>query len=137
MPVFYPNAGTQWLAGQIGTDLAASEMHLFQSTIVPDVNTTLAELVAEEADFSGYADIALAAFGAAYLVPAGGSAVNSPAVQFNTADPTVVQNTIGGAWIQTAGGVLVLIDVFPAPIAMDAPGKAIPIQEILRFLSGL
>jgi hypothetical protein len=137
MPVFYPNVGALWMAGEVGTLLAVSEMHLFQSTIVPDVNTVLADLVAEEADFTGYADIALTVFGAPYLVPVGGAAVNSPAVQFNTGDPTTVANTIGGAWIQTAGGDLVLIDVFPTPIAMDAPGKAIPIQEILRFLSGL
>lgn len=137
MPVFYPNSGSVWLAGEVGTLLANSEMHLFQSSIVPDVNTVLADLVAEEADFSGYALIALVAFGDAYLVPAGGAAVNSPAVQFNTDDPTTIQNTIGGAWIETAGGDLVMIDVFPTPIAMDAPFKAIPIQEILRFLSGL
>lgn len=137
MPVFYPNDGSLWLAGEIGTLLANAELHLFQNTIVPNVNTTLAELVAEEADFTGYADITLVAFGAPYLVPAGGAAVNSPCAQFNTGDPTTVSNTIAGAWIQDAGGDLVLIDLFPTPIAMDAPGKAIPIQEILRFLSGL
>lgn len=137
MPVFYPSVGSIWLAGITGTELANSVLHLYQSSLTPTVDTTLADLVAAEADFSGYAPITLVAFGAPYLVSAGGAAVNSPCAQFNTADPTTITNNIGGAWIETAGGDLVLIDAFPDPIPMAAPSQAIPIQEILRFLSGL
>lgn len=137
MPVFYPSVGSLWLAGITGTELANSVIHLYQSSLVPTVDTVLADLVAAEADFSGYAPITLVAWGAPYLVAAGGAAVNSPCSQFNTDDPTTVTNLIGGAWIETAGGDLVIIDAFPSAIPMDAPSKAIPIQEILRFLSGL
>jgi len=137
MPVFYPSEGSLWLAGIAKTALAASVMHLYQSTLVPDVDTTIADLEAAEADFSGYTPITLTTWGAEYLVPAGGAAINSPCGQFNTSDPTTITNLVGGAWVQTATGELVIIDAFPTPIAMAGPNQAIPIQEILRFLSGL
>lgn len=137
MPVFYPTVGSLWLAGITRTALANSVMHLFQSSLVPNVDTVLADLVAAEADFSGYAPITLVAWGAQYVSPAGGAAINSPCAQFNTADPTTITNNIGGAWIETAGGILVFIDTFPDAIPMNAPNKAIPEQVIARFLSGL
>ena len=137
MPVFYPSAGSLWLAGITQAELAGSKLKLFQSSLTPTVNTTAADLAAAEADFSGYAEITLTAWGTPYLNPAGGAATNSPCGQFNTADPTTITNNIGGAWVETAGGDLVIIDQFPDVIPMDAPNKAIPVQEILRFLSGL
>jgi hypothetical protein len=137
MPVFYPLAGSIWLAGVARTALANSKLKLFQSSLVPNVNTTKAELDAAEADFSGYAEITLTAWGVPYTVAAGGAAINSPCGQFDTDDPTTVTNNIGGAWVETSGGVLVIIDSFPDVIPMNAPNQSIPIQEILRFLSGL
>jgi len=137
MPVFYPLAGSIWLAGIARTALAGSKLKLFQSSLTPNVNTTKAELDAAEADFTGYAEITLTTWGAPYTSSAGGAAINSPCGQFATTDPTTVPNNIGGAWVETTGGVLVIIDAFPDVIPMNAPNQAIPIQEILRFLSGL
>lgn len=137
MPVFYPTAGSLWLAGITRTALAASILKLFQSSLVPNVNTVKADLDAAEADFTGYAPITLTTWGAAYISSAGGAAINSPCGQFDTDDPTTVANNIGGAWVETAGGLLVIIDAFPDAIPMNAPNMSIPVQEILRFLSGL
>lgn len=137
MPVFYPIAGSIWLAGEVQDLLAASLLKLFQSTIVPDVNTTLAELTAEEATFSGYAPITLTTWFEPYISPSGGAAINSPAGQFDTDNPTTVTNNIGGAWIETATGDLVAIITFPEIIPMAMPFQSIPLSEVLRFTSGL
>jgi hypothetical protein len=138
MPVFYPNAGCIWLAGITRTALAGSKCRLFQDSLgVPTPTTTLADLVAAEADFSGYAEITITNFMLPYLFPGGGSAINSPSMQFMTADPTTVPNNIGGAWIETAGGVLVAIDSFPNSVPMNVPNLAIPLLEILAFGTGL
>jgi hypothetical protein len=133
--VFYPRAGQQWLAGIVRTALANSKIRLFQSTLVADDLTDLATLEAAEADYDGYAEIAMVAWGAVYQSPLG-AATQSPQVQFQPTG-SVVTNSIGGAWIETAGGVLVSIIGFPAPKAMASTLDAIPISEILRFGTGL
>jgi len=58
-------------------------------------------------------------------------------VQFQTAAPYTVPNVIGGAWLETAAGLLVAIIPFPTAVAMGAAGDAIPLAQILTFLSGL
>lgn len=136
MPLMYPRAGQQWLAGIVRTALAASEMKLYQSSLVPTELTTLAELTAAEADFTGYAPIAMANWGAVFQSPLG-AAIQSPLNQFQVTAPVVTTNDIGGAWVETAGGVLVVIISFPEPVAMATALSAIPLTAILRYGSGL
>lgn len=136
MAVFYPKAGSFWLAGEVQTLLANSVMSLFQSSLTPTVNTTKAELEAAEATYTGYAAETLAAWGDPYTSPAGGASVASPLVQFQTAAPYTTGNNIGGAWIETATGDLVAIITFPDEVPMAALGDAIPISQVLTFLSG-
>jgi len=135
--IYYPTAGSLWMADLVQAALANSEVHLYKSSFAPNVNTTLAELVAAEADFSGYALEAMPTWNDPYLSPGGGAAINSELVQFATDDPTLVPNTIGGAWIQDSLGVLVVIIEFPTPVPMEVPFQAIPLSEILTFVSGL
>ncbi len=54
MSVFYPNSGTLEIASGVQTMLALSKLRLFKSTLSPGVTTTKAQLLAEEADFTGY-----------------------------------------------------------------------------------
>ena len=133
---FYPVSGQMWLAGLARTALANSLIKLYQSSFTPNALTTLAELTAAEADYTGYAAKTITAWNAAFYSALGG-AIQMPLQQFQPTDPTTVANTIGGAWVETSGGVLVSIIPFPAPVAMSTPFSAIPISEILRFGSGL
>jgi hypothetical protein len=137
VPVYYPKAGSVWLAGITQTALANSKLRLFQDSLVTNLNTTRAQLVAAEADYSGYVAATMVAFGDPYAPAIGGAAINSPEEQFMPTDPVTIPNNIGGAWIETAGGDLVVIDQFPESIAISEPTDAIPLLEILRFLSGL
>jgi hypothetical protein len=137
VPVYFPRAGNIWLAGVIQGELVNSKIRLFQDSLVTSVNTTRAELVAAEADYTGYAAIVLAAWGDPYSPPIGGAAINSPESQFMPTDPVTVGNNIGGAWIETAAGDLVIIDQFPESVAIALPTDAIPLLEIIRWVSGL
>jgi len=135
--VFYPRAGQQWLAGLVRTALAASKIRLFQSTLVADDLTDLATLEAAEADYDGYAEIALAAWGAVYQSPLG-AATQSPQVQFQPTG-SVVTNSIGGAWIETAGGIVIQIVKFDDPgVSMASADDQVtipPVQFVAALLS--
>lgn len=135
MPAFYPNAGQIWLAGISRTALANSVVSLYQNTITPNVLTTKALLEAAEADYTGYVPLTITAWGAAFL-SALGAAIQMPNVQFQPTG-TTIQNLVNGAWVETAGGVLVSIITFPQSVPMAAVTDAIPLSEILRFGSGL
>lgn len=135
MPAFYPNVGQLWLAGITRTALASSVVSLYQNTLTPSVLSTKAELEAAEADYDGYLPITVTAWGAPFLSALGG-AIQMPSVQFQPTGDTT-PNTINGAWIETAGGVLVSIISFPQSVPMVTTADAIPLSEILRFGSGL
>lgn len=134
MAAFYPQAGQMWMAGIVRTALAASVIRLAKNSIVPNQLTTLAELEAEEADYTGYLALTIANWNAAYM-SALGAAIQMPVQQFQPTGDAVA-NTIGSAWIETAGGVLVSIITLPEPKAMGSVNDALPISEILRFGSG-
>lgn len=135
MAAFYPNDGQVWLAGITRTALANSVVSLYQSSLSPSILTTKAMLEAAEADFGGYNPITVAAWNAAFLSALGG-AIQMPVVQFQC-DGSAPSNVIGGAWVETAGGVLVSIIPLSAVKSMTLSTDAIPLSEILRFGSGL
>jgi len=132
---FYPLTATLWLAALVQTALAGSKMRLFQNSIVPTINTTIAELEAAEADFTGYTEETMAAFFAPYLGTTGAN-INSPLVQFDSAAPYTVTNVIGGAWIEDSTGKLVSVIVFPEAVGMGAVGRSLPISQVLSFGTG-
>ena len=137
MAQFYPKSGSFWLAALVQAELALSKFRLYQDSLTPTVATTAAELVAAEATYTGYAAEVLTTWGDPYTSPAGGAATNSPLVQFQTAAPFTVANLIGGAWLENAAGDVVAIIPFPDMVPMGVDGDAIPLAEILTFLSGL
>lgn len=137
MPQFWPNAGAQWLADLVQTELAAtSKMRLWQAeAITPSIATTRTELVAAEADYTGYTagGAALAAWFDALANPLGGFSIDSAKVQFAPAAPYTVGNNIGGFWVETAAGDLIMIASFQAPIPMSAAGNGFPVSASLIF----
>lgn len=136
MPQFFPNAATTWLGLLVQAELALSKLRLWQSgEITPSIATTRAQLVAAEADYTGYTATGeeLTAWFAPLANPLGGSSIDSPKEQFAAASPYTVGNLIGGFWVETAAGDLVVIGTFENPIPVGAAGQGFPLSVSLIF----
>jgi hypothetical protein len=121
------------------TALALSKVRLFKSSLVPTPSTTLAELVAAEADYDDYpaGGDTITAFLDPILNPAGGSSISAPTVQFAvTTDPPIVTNLIGGAWLEDAAGKVRLVMPFASPVPMEIAGQGFPLNVTLGFPTG-
>lgn len=129
----YTREAAEAKATVIKTSLAASKVRFFQSTLSVNQNTLKTELVAAEADFTGYTAGGYAL--ALWLGPtknlAGGSIVTSPTVMPIVVAPDegdpLVGNTIGGFWVEaTTNGPVRLVGVFDPPIPMLQVGDGFP-----------
>lgn len=124
-------------ATAIRTALANSVLHLFQSDLVPEPSTPLADYTAAEADYAGYAAVTMTAWNAPILAPGTGYMIGSPLVQFawvsGGGDP---QNTIGGCYLVDAAGKLRLTVIFTNPIPMQQAGQGIPLNLVWLFPTG-
>lgn len=108
--LWYPLAGARENADERQAVYANMVVHLYQSTLVPSITTTLAELNAAEADFSGYATETMVAWFDPIFAPASGYLIQSPQVQFAfDSGLGAVTNTVGGAYFVDATGDLRLI----------------------------
>ncbi len=137
MPQFWPNAGADWLATLVQTELAAtSKIRLWRAEeITPSIATTRAQLLAAEATYTGYTagGLVLGAWFDPLANPLGGFSIDSAKVQFAPAAPFTVENNIGGFWIETAAADLIMIASFAAPIPMGAAGNGFPVSSSLIF----
>lgn len=100
------------------TYLATAEVHLFTAPFSPTPANVLADFVAAEAAYSGYASTTPTWTAAGY---------DSEGTYGFTSGDQFFQNTtgasgasIGGFWLQTAAGVLQGYGVFTDPIPMNA-----------------
>lgn len=138
MGVFYPNVGILEKAQNLQTSLAAGKMRLYKDGFLPTVTTVLADLVAEECDFTGYpaGGEDVLAWLNPILDPAGGASIESGTVQFEwaTGAPDVA-NLVGGWFYTTAGGMLI-IGTFPVSVPMEGPGQGLPLNVKLVEGSG-
>lgn len=114
------------------TRLEGSFIRLFQAGLEVDQTTTAVQLEAEECDFSGYpaGGIEIEEFLAPILASEGGYSIQSPIAQFATASPTTVPNTIGGWWLETATGDVVMVVMLDVTnrVPMSAPGQGYPVS---------
>lgn len=136
MSQFFPTAATNWLAGLTQTELEVSKLRLWQQgEVSPSIATTRAQLVAAEANYTGYTagGLELAAWFNPINDAIGGSSIDSPKVQFAPASPYTVGNVIGGYWVETATGQLVCIGTFDGPVPMGAAGQGFPLSVALVF----
>lgn len=122
------NEGALRLSGVIRTELSLAEVRLYKAGLIPDNTTTLADLDAVEADFDGYA-ARVVTWMATHLLPTGGAAFRG-CVQFDSAAPYGVPNSIGGWYLVDVTGtdVVVEIQAFDAPIPMGAEGQSLPVE---------
>lgn len=106
-------------------------IHLLKATINFNPQTPIASFTALEANFSGYAAIALPAL----VGPLNGS-VNRREMFANAifvaTSPLVTANNIFGYWIdQNAGADWVMAELFPAPMPVAAPGDFVELDLLL------
>lgn len=135
----FPNSACLHIASLVQLDLEDSKLRLFkESGPSVGVGTTRAELLAAEADYTGYpaGGAAIAAFLNPLLNPAGGAGIDWPTVQFAAASPYTVGNVIKGWWIENAGGDLIACGQFPSSIAILGAGSGFPLSGSLVFPNG-
>lgn len=129
-------------AADIKAALAASKLRLLKGPdFTPNQFTTRATLLLNEADFSGYTagGYALAVWNGPGNAPGGGAALTSPLIHpaFDGTDPTPVQNSIVGWWIEddTAVTPLVrLVGTFDPARAMGSAGDIIDL--VIQIVEG-
>jgi len=127
-----PLVGSQILAEQFQTHLAASKLRLFVSGYVPSPTEVLADLVANEATFSGYTagGYPLSSWAGPNYNPGGGSQVNAPQVQVDFVAPgsgVPVTNNVAGWFLVDSGGNLIADGIFASPIPLTVTGDGFPI----------
>jgi hypothetical protein len=135
----FPNSGTLAIAALLKTALAASKLRLIKgNSFIPGVSTTRAELIALEADFTGYpaGGATIAAMLNPLLNPVGGASIDWPTVQFAAASPYTVGNVICGWWLETAEGVVIALGNFPQSIPVAEAGQGFPMSGSLVIPSG-
>lgn len=105
-------------------ELANSVLRLFQFGWVPTINSTLADFAAHECDFDGYAPLTIVAW--ADPVLAGSAyAIYAPTQTFRWVFATGVGNSVGGAYLVTAGGDLYQYTIFDPSRPAQGPDQAV------------
>lgn len=128
----YPNTAALFLADTMRTALVGAELALFKGIAAPLApSIVLGDLT--EADFDNYARITIAAWLPSYLDPAGGASFQSGTQQFDFVPGLGTTNNVLGFYVLNAGGDLILVGEFDAPIAMNALGDSIPLNVTLNY----
>jgi hypothetical protein len=133
---FFPTSRTVVVANALQTELALSVVKLFKSGFVPDAATVVADLDDNEADYSDYAPQTITAWLEPGAAIGGGVQITAPTVQFLCTGSQAVGNTIGGYWIELAGGSVVLIRQFDEPVSMSADLQHIEITPTIVVPTG-
>ena len=135
---FFPLEGALQNATEMRSALANSVLHLFQSTLVPDASTPLADYTAAEATFTNYSAQTFATWNAPILAPGTGYMIGSPLVQFSTGASTpTTTNVIGGAYLVDSGGKLRMTIIFTENVPMQLANQGIPMNLNWLFPTGL
>lgn len=134
---FFPNASCFEQAADLQTKLALSELNLFLAGFEPTVETTAAELLAQVANYTGYAPAVVTAFLDPISAPGGGAQITAPTEQFALAATPAAGASIGGWWLETATGEVILIKQFDDPVPMMEAGDAVQITPTIRIPNGI
>lgn len=135
-PPFFPNSYTAIDAAAKRTSLASSVIKLFKFGLTPTNETVVADLDAAECDFDDYAPETITAWLPVVAAPGGGSQITAPTEQFLCAADQVTPNTVGGYWIELAGGDVVLIRQFEAGVPMVNAGDFLQVSPTIVVPNG-
>lgn len=127
--IAFTAAGSLAKAAGVKTLLDTGLVRLFTESLVPTSGTTKAEFELNEADFKGYAAIAVT-WTAPLLEAGGGATIRSGLLQFNfssVAVPGVAMNRIAGCWIEDANGDVWEYFVLPEVITVEGDGTGVPL----------
>lgn len=111
-------AGQVVVLGAVRTFLSGAKCKLFQSSLIPTPTTLQAAFAAAIATFTGYADFVIV--WSAVGIGADGNAYIVGSRAFFQATDGVTPNTLGGFWLEDAGGDLLCYGVFSSPIPIEA-----------------
>lgn len=137
MPVrFFPNSFALAQAATLQGDLALSVIKLFRSTFVPTPANVVADYDAAEATYTTYAPETITAWLDPVAAVGGGYRITAPTEQFDLAATPAVGNMIGGYWIENAGGDVVLVTIFDAPVSMSVAGDSIQVSPTIVVPNG-
>jgi hypothetical protein len=135
--ILYPKPGQLFLAGLAQTALANAVLHLVASNLNLNQDTPLADLVAAEANYSGYAAKTITTFSDPFFAVGGGATISSPYLQFEFVPPVPpalpVANTIYMFYLLDSTGKLVVAGTLDQPTVMQELGDALPITLQLNF----
>lgn len=99
------------------TNLAGATLHLYKNDLVPNQNSVLADFVANEADFTGYAAATLTWSAAG--VDGEGNYVSLSNRAYFAATDAVKPNIVAGAWLQDGAATPALIEFFAFDPQLD------------------
>lgn len=124
-----PNEGYLRLLNIIRTDLNVNgTLRLYQNPATIDDDTVLVELT--EANFGGYAPQNPNNFGGAALQAPQLAFIKNQTFTF-TCDGTGAANTVYGAYVEHATGVLIAVLEFNAPLLVNTAGQTVVISLAL------
>ncbi len=106
--------------------LNGAKVHLLKSPVPITPTTTLADLLAAEADYGGYAAQAVGTWGAAYFGIDGKATVTAPGLQFQPSSGTTPNSIYGVFVTNTASSVLLYAEAFPAAVTLLDALHALP-----------
>jgi hypothetical protein len=130
----YTNAGALYVAGVMQLELALCKLKLFKAgEITLSAGTTKAELDAAECDFTGYAAKTVTAMTDPLLFPGGGASISTGTVQFAAGAPPITANLVGGGWLETAAGEVLMAWQYETPRGVAGVGDGVPVEQILVF----
>lgn len=130
----FPNTERIAAVTAIQTPFATGKIRLIQSplTLTPGMNE--ADLVAVEADYTGYAAKTLTTLPAPYIDQVnGGVSFEIPTQQFDIGATPTVFNDIYGGWVEDSGANLLMAFTVINPYPMQGVGDALPLNLILNF----
>lgn len=119
--------------------LANAIVHLFKSGFHPTPANVLADFNAQECDFDGYVAVTIAAWGDVVLASgnAGYAILGVLCEYLWVLNVDAIQNTVGGWYIETAGGVLRNYFEFAEGVPMQGPDQSTSFVPVVPVLTGL
>lgn len=135
--VFPPAEQLSEVTEGLAANLATYKIHLLNAVVPLNPIPSLATLLLSEADFTGYAAIAITGPPIPYPDPVqGGVSFTSPNLPFTVGASPTVTNNIYGFWVEypsTDPTALFLLVLFNAPIQMSDQGDQCNVQFSLNY----